>query len=180
MKIIKTAFEGLLIIKPDVFSDERGYFFESYNSEKLKELGYDWQFAQDNQSMSAKNVLRGLHFQYPPFEQAKLIRVIRGSVLDVVVDIRKESRTFGKAHSIILNGTDHTMLFVPPGFAHGFVSLEDQSIFFYICSKPYNKESEGALRWNDPALNIDWGIQKPLLSPKDEVAPLLSELERLF
>jgi dTDP-4-dehydrorhamnose 3,5-epimerase len=180
MKIIPTKFEGLLVIKPDVFADERGYFFESYNSEKLSQLGYNWDFAQDNQSMSAKNVLRGLHFQYPPYEQAKLLRVISGRVLDVVVDLRKTSPTFGQWHAQELSGVDNEMLFVPPGFAHGFVSLEDDTIFFYKCSKPYNKESEGSVRWNDPDLAIDWIVEKPLLSAKDEEAPLMCELGKFF
>ena len=171
MEIITTPLEGLLIIKPDVFEDERGYFFESFNHEKFLKEGLDLKFLQDNESKSKKGVLRGLHFQAPPFAQGKLVRVMRGSVLDVAVDIRKSSSTYGKWESIVLSGQNKWMYWIPPGFAHGFVTLEDDTIFFYKCTNGYNKASEGSLRWNDPQLNIDWGIADPVISDKDKVSP---------
>lgn len=180
MEIIKTPLEGLLIIKPDVFEDDRGYFFESYNREKFQAHGIDVTFVQDNESKSIQGVLRGLHFQNPPFAQGKLVRVMRGSVLDVAVDIRKESPTFGQWSSIVLSGQNKWMYWIPAGFAHGFLTLEDETIFFYKCTNVYNKASEGAIRWNDPDLNIDWDISDPVISPKDESAPFFRELESRF
>jgi len=180
MEIIKTPLEGLLIIKPDVFEDERGYFFESYNRDKVLAHGIDVTFVQDNESKSRKGVLRGLHFQNPPFDQGKLVRVMRGSVLDVAVDIRKNSPTYGKSSSIVLSGQNKWMYWIPTGFAHGFLTLEDDTIFFYKCTNVYNKESEGAIRWNDPDLGIDWGIGEPVISPKDEVAPLFGDFKSMF
>ena len=171
MEIIKTPLEGLLIIKPDVFEDERGYFFESYNRERLLQHGLDLTFVQDNESKSKRGVLRGLHFQAPPFDQGKLVRVMRGSVLDVAVDIRKKSPTYGKWESIVLSGQNKWMYWIPPGFAHGFVTLEDDTIFFYKCTHEYNKQSEGSILWSDPDLGIDWGIKKPVISDKDKVSP---------
>lgn len=170
MEIIKTPLEGLLIIKPDVFEDERGYFFESFNSEKFLQAGLDLKFVQDNESKSKKGVLRGLHFQAPPFAQGKLVRVLRGSVLDVAVDIRKNSPTLGKWESIVLSGTNKLMYWIPEGFAHGFVTLEDNTIFFYKCTKVYNKTSEGSILWCDEDLKIDWGIEDPVISDKDKVS----------
>ena len=163
--------EGLLIIKPQVFEDDRGYFFESFNQEKFLKAGLDLKFIQDNESKSKKGVLRGLHFQAPPFAQGKLVRVIRGSVLDVAVDIRRGSPTYGKWESVVLTGTNKWMYWVPAGFAHGFVTLEDDTVFFYKCTNVYNKASEGSVLWNDPDLNIDWGISDPVISEKDKVAP---------
>ena len=180
MEIIKTPLAGLLIIKPDVFEDERGYFFESYNREKFLTHGIDVTFVQDNESKSKRGVLRGLHFQNPPFAQGKLVRVMRGSVLDVAVDIRRESPTYGKWSSIVLSGKNKWMYWIPVGFAHGFLTLEDDTTFFYKCTNAYNKESEGAIRWNDPALGIDWDIKDPVVSPKDEVAPMFREFESRF
>ncbi len=180
MEIIKTPLAGLLIIKPDVFEDERGYFFESYNQEKFLAHEIDVTFVQDNESKSKRGVLRGLHFQNPPFAQGKLVRVMRGSVLDVAVDIRKASPTYGKWSSIVLSGQNKWMYWVPAGFAHGFLTLEDDTIFFYKCTNGYNKESEGAIRWNDPDLNVDWGISDPVISPKDEVAPLFTDFRSNF
>ncbi|TSA28208.1 MAG: dTDP-4-dehydrorhamnose 3,5-epimerase [Bacteroidetes bacterium] len=180
MEIIKTPLAGLLIIKPDVFEDERGYFFESYNREKFIAHGIDVNFVQDNESKSKRGVLRGLHFQNPPFAQGKLVRVMRGSVLDVAVDIRTGSPTYGQWSSIVLSGQNKWMYWIPSGFAHGFLTLEDDTIFFYKCTNVYNKESEGAVRWNDPDLRIDWGIEDPVISPKDQVAPLFRELESGF
>jgi dTDP-4-dehydrorhamnose 3,5-epimerase len=171
MEIIKTPLEGLLIIKPDVFEDDRGYFFESFNHGRFLNRGLDLKFLQDNESKSKKGVLRGLHFQAPPFAQGKLVRVMRGSVLDVAVDIRKNSPTYGKWESIILSGQNKWMYWIPEGFAHGFATLEDDSIFFYKCTNIYNKASEGSILWNDPDLNINWGIQYPVISDKDRISP---------
>ena len=180
MEIIKTPLAGLLIIKPDVFEDDRGYFFESYNREKFRLYGIDETFVQDNESKSKRGVLRGLHFQNPPFAQGKLVRVMRGSVLDVAVDIRKGSSTYGKWSSIVLSGQNKWMYWIPVGFAHGFLTLEDDTIFFYKCTQVYNKESEGAIRWNDKELNIDWGVKEPVVSAKDEVAPGFREFVSRF
>jgi len=170
MEIIKTPLEGLLIIKPDVFEDDRGYFFESFNHGRFLNRGLDLKFLQDNESKSKKGVLRGLHFQAPPFAQGKLVRVMRGSVLDVAVDIRKNSPTYGKWESIILSGQNKWMYWIPEGFAHGFATLEDDTIFFYKCTNIYNKASEGSILWNDPDLNINWGIQYPVISDKDRIS----------
>jgi dTDP-4-dehydrorhamnose 3,5-epimerase len=180
MEIIKTPLEGLLIIKPDVFEDDRGYFFESFNHEKFLQAGLDLKFIQDNESRSKEGVLRGLHFQAPPFAQGKLVRVMRGSVCDVAVDIRKESPTYGKWESIILSGQNKWMYWIPPGFAHGFVTLEDDTIFFYKCTNVYSKVSEGSILWNDPDLNISWGIKDPVISDKDRISPLFSEITSPF
>jgi dTDP-4-dehydrorhamnose 3,5-epimerase len=172
MEIIETGIKDLVVIKPKVFRDDRGYFFESFNRSKLDVLGNDLEFVQDNQSLSQKDVLRGLHFQNPPYAQAKLVSVIQGSVLDVAVDIRKESPTYGKSFSIVLDGIDKNQLFIPVGFAHGFKTLENNTIFFYKCTNYYNKESEGCLLWNDPDLNINWDIETPILSEKDKIGQL--------
>lgn len=172
MEIIKTEIQDLLIIKPRVFEDDRGYFFESYNREKFLEHGIEVAFVQDNESRSGKNVLRGMHFQKPPYTQGKLVRVMRGSVLDVAVDLRKNSPTYGKWASIVLTDKNKWMYWVPEGFAHGFRTLEDHTVFFYKCTNVYNKESEGSIAWNDPDLNIDWGLEEePVLSEKDKAAP---------
>ncbi|MFN2394880.1 MAG: dTDP-4-dehydrorhamnose 3,5-epimerase [Bacteroidales bacterium] len=170
MKVQQTGFEGLYIIQPSVFEDKRGYFFESWNKEKFREQGLDSVFVQDNQSMSAANVLRGMHFQVPPWEQGKLVQVIRGSVLDVVVDVRKDQPTFGKNYKLVLTSREKNMLWIPPGFAHGFLTLEDNTLFFYKCTQLYNKESERAIAWNDPQLKIDWGAENPVVSEKDNAA----------
>lgn len=166
----KTFIEGLLVIKPKVFEDARGYFFESFNEQLLEKSGLHAKFVQDNQSLSQKNVLRGLHFQAPPFAQGKLVRVIKGAVLDVVVDIRKNSATYGKHFPIELNEENKTMLWIPEGFAHGFLTLHHNTIFYYKCTNYYNKESEGSICWNDPDLNIDWKTTAPLVSEKDNAA----------
>lgn len=181
MEVVETGIKDLLIIKPQVFEDGRGYFFESFNDEKFREVGIDANFVQDNESRSMKHVLRGLHFQKPPYAQGKLVRVMHGSVLDVAVDLRKGSPTYGKSKSIILTGKDKRMLWIPEGFAHGFVTLENNTVFFYKCTNLYNKSSEGSLRWNDPDLGIDWGdIKNPVLSGKDKVAPFFRDFERPF
>ncbi len=167
MKVVTTRITDLLIIEPDVYTDERGYFFESFQKINFRKLGIDADFVQDNESMSVKGVLRGLHFQVPPFAQGKLVRVVNGSALDVAVDLRKNSKTYGKWESVVLSAENKLMLWIPAGFAHGFLSLEDQTIFQYKCTNYYNKESEKGIIWNDPDLNIDWGIEKPLVSGKD-------------
>lgn len=169
MKVIQTGIEGLVEIEPRVFTDERGYFYESYNQQVFTSLGIDAQFVQDNQSLSQTGVVRGLHFQAPPFAQGKLVRVIQGAVLDVAVDIRKDSPTYGKHHSVLLTGQNKKMFWVPPGFAHGFATLKDETIFTYKCSGVYNKESEGCVLWNDEQLKIDWGVENPIISAKDAV-----------
>lgn len=180
MEFEKTTIEDLLIIKPRVFSDERGYFYESYNKAVFKKNGLDLNFIQDNQSLSQKGVLRGLHFQTPPFEQGKLVRVIQGSVLDVAVDIRTNSPTYGKYESVILSAENKTQFWIPPGFAHGFLTLEDDTIFCYKCTGPYSKESEGAILWNDPQLNIEWSMDTPLVSAKDKAAELFEHFKSPF
>ncbi len=180
MEIIKTPLEGLLIIKPDVFEDDRGYFFESFNQDKFLKEGLDLHFLQDNESKSKKGVLRGLHFQAPPFAQGKLVRVMRGSVMDVAVDIRKDSPTYGKWESIVLSGQNKWMYWIPPGFAHGFATLDDDTIFFYKCTNVYNKPSEGSILWNDADLRINWGIDEPVISEKDKISPLFSEFVSPF
>jgi dTDP-4-dehydrorhamnose 3,5-epimerase len=180
MEFIPGQIDGLVIIKPRKFEDERGYFFESYNENSFREAGVDVYFSQDNQSGSMKNVLRGLHFQTPPFEQGKLVRVIKGAVLDVAVDIRKSSPTYGKWDSIILSEENNLMYWIPPGFAHGFLSLADNTLFSYKCTKVYNKESEGSIIWNDPDLNIDWQVDNPSLSDKDLLAPRFKDFVSQF
>lgn len=181
MEIIKTSIPDLVIIKPAVFKDERGYFFESYNREKFRSQGIDKNFVQDNESKSMKGVLRGLHFQKPPYSQGKLVRVMKGAVLDVAVDLRKDSPSYGKWASIELTEDNKFMYWVPPGFAHGFKTLEDHTVFFYKCTNMYHPESEGSIRWDDPALNIDWGNTDSLiLSEKDKSAPLFEDFVSPF
>ncbi len=180
MDVTTTNIEGLLIIKPKVFGDERGYFFESFREDIMKSNGLTSKFVQDNQSMSSKGILRGLHFQKDPFAQGKLVRVIKGSVLDVAVDIRKKSPTYGQHFLIELNEENKTMFYIPPGFAHGFLTLEDDTLFSYKCTNYYNKESEGAIRWNSKSLNVDWGIVNPILSSKDATAPTFDEFQSPF
>ena len=168
MNIEKTFIEGLLVITPPVHVDDRGYFLESYNKKTLENI-LDVEFVQDNESASQKGVLRGLHFQNPPHAQGKLVRVIKGSVLDVVVDIRKSSKTFGKHYKHVLSGEHKEQLYIPTGFAHGFLVLEDDTIFSYKCTDYYNKESESTLLWCDESLNINWQIEDPIISEKDKL-----------
>lgn len=168
MEVIKTKIAGLFILEPRVFVDERGSFTESYNKQNFeKEIGYSVDFVQDNQSVSRKNVLRGLHFQKPPFAQGKLVRVIKGAVLDVAVDIRKGSETYGQHVSVELSADNNRQFWVPAGFAHGFVALEEDTIFAYKCTNYYAPASEGTLLWNDKDLAIDWKVIDPLISDKD-------------
>jgi dTDP-4-dehydrorhamnose 3,5-epimerase len=173
MKVTKTAIEGLLIIEPRIFNDDRGYFYESYNKSKFTEAGIDVDFVQDNQSFSHKGAVRGLHGQADPFAQGKLVRVISGKALDVAVDIRKNSATYGKHVSVELSGENKLLFWIPRGFLHGFATLEDNTIFTYKVNNLYDKESEIGVIWNDVDLGIDWGISASeiLLSPKDEVLP---------
>ena len=181
MEVIKSEISGLLEIVPNVFEDDRGYFYESFNKDIYEGIGVNLEFVQDNQSLSHTGVLRGLHFQNPPFAQGKLVRVVTGAVLDVVLDIRKGSPTYGQHHSVELTEENKKLFWVPPGFAHGFKVLRDNTIFSYKCTDVYNKESEGSVRWNDPELGIDWGdLSSPIMSPKDIEAPLFSELESQF
>jgi dTDP-4-dehydrorhamnose 3,5-epimerase len=180
MQVSTTSLKGLLVIQPTVFSDARGYFYEPYNKKKFIEIGIPDNFVQDNQSCSQKGVIRGLHFQNPPSAQSKLLRVIQGSIWDVAVDIRKSSPTYGKFFSIELSAENKTVFYVPAGFAHGFVTLEDNTILFYKCSDYYNKEAEGSVLWNDSDIGIPWKITDPILSEKDRNAPRLKEFNSLF
>ena len=170
MKYINTNIEGLTIIEPKIFGDHRGYFLETYNQKKNEEIFGGVLFIQDNESKSTKGVLRGLHFQKPPFEQAKLVRCIEGEVLDVAVDIRKKSPTYGEHFSIILSGKNKRQLFIPRGFAHGFVVLSETATFAYKVDNSYSPEHEDGIMWNDPSLAIDWEIdtQNIKLSDKDK------------
>jgi dTDP-4-dehydrorhamnose 3,5-epimerase len=182
MKIITTDIEGLLIIEPRIFNDDRGYFYESYNKSKFTEAGIAVDFVQDNQSFSQKGAVRGLHAQANPFAQGKLVRVIKGRVLDVAVDIRKGSPTYGKYFSIELNEDNKLQFWIPAGFLHGFSVLEDNTIFTYKVNNYYDKASEIGVIWNDPTLNIEWGIGQNdiLLSPKDELLPSFNEFKSPF
>jgi len=180
MEIKKTPIVDLLIIQPKVFPDDRGYFYESYNKSKLEALNFNETFVQDNVSKSAKGVLRGLHFQKEPHAQGKLIQVLKGSVLDVAVDIRKDSNTYGQHFAIELSEENKTQLFIPVGFAHGFLTLEDDTIFSYKCTNFYNKESEGSILWNDPDLAINWIEKNPTVSEKDRKAIKFNELNSPF
>ena len=181
MKVTETPISNLLIVDPQVFEDDRGYFFESFNERKFSEiLGIDITFVQDNESFSSEGVVRGLHFQNPPFAQGKLVRVIHGSALDVVVDIRKKSETYGKHYSVELSSTNKRMLWIPPGFAHGFLSKENDTIFSYKCTDFYNPESEASILWNDPDLNINWKVDDPIVSNKDNNAPRFSTFVSQF
>jgi len=179
MNIEETFIKDLLVITPDVFEDDRGYFLESYSKHKL-EKKLDVDFVQDNESSSKKGVLRGLHFQKPPFAQGKLVRVIRGSVLDVAVDLRKESSTYGKYYSHILTAKNKVQLYIPEGFAHGFLVLENDTIFSYKCTNYYNAASEISLAWNDPAINIEWQTNQPTISKKDQNGLAFSEYKSPF
>ncbi len=175
MQIINTSMEGLVEINPQIFRDDRGWFHEFYKESLFEEKGITYKFPQENISFSKKGVIRGLHFQLKPWAQAKLVSVLTGRVLDVVVDLRKNSPTFGQSYSLILDAEKHNMLMVPEGFAHGFAALED-SLFIYKSSNLYNRESECGILWNDPQLNIQWPIADPILSDKDRILPTLQEL----
>ena len=182
MKFIKTEIPDVYIIEPSVFGDNRGYFLESFNLEKFEENVYPIKFVQDNESKSSKGVLRGLHFQKPPFDQAKLVRCIEGRVMDVAVDIRKGSLTYGKHVAIELTGENKRQLFVPRGFAHGFSVLSDTAVFAYKVDNRYAPEFDAGIRWNDKELNIQWGMEdsEVMISAKDAELPFLSEFESPF
>lgn len=180
MEVLDTPLLGAKIILPKIFKDDRGYFFESFNNALLQKHIGNYQFVQDNQSLSQKGVLRGLHFQNPPYAQGKLVRVIQGAVLDVIVDIRKNSPTFGKHFSCELSADNFKCLWIPPGFAHGFVTLQDNTIFFYKVSNYYHKASEGCIKWDDPDLGIDWQIDNPQLSQKDLEGINLKDFKSVF
>ena len=182
MKVIKTAIDGVVIIEPTLFGDERGYFFESYLQLKFDELVRPVRFVQDNESKSKYGVLRGLHFQKGKYAQSKLVRVVEGAVLDVAVDIRRGSPTFGKYVAVELSAENKRQFFVPRGFAHGFVVLSPTATFQYKCDNPYAPQEEGAIAWNDPTIAIDWGIKAEdiVLSAKDAAHPTLSEAKELF
>jgi dTDP-4-dehydrorhamnose 3,5-epimerase len=168
-ELIKTKIKDLYIIEPKVFEDSRGYFLESFNQKVFKDLGLETTFVQDNQSLSQKGVVRGLHYQNPDMSQIKVVKVVSGSILDVAVDIRKESPTYGEHVSTILSSDNKKMFYVPHGFAHGFLTLEDNTVVQYKCSDFYSKEHEGGIIWNDKDLNIDWGIDyTPTVSDKDK------------
>lgn len=169
MQIKETNIEGLLVLRPRRFEDERGYFFESFNQQQFSQLvNQTIEFVQDNESVSKKGVVRGLHFQSPPHAQGKLVRVASGSVLDVAVDIRKNSPTYGQWHAELLSAENGTQFWIPAGFAHGFVALEDQTQFLYKCTNYYAPSAEATLLWNDPQLNIDWNCSNPIVSEKDK------------
>ncbi|MCB0754967.1 MAG: dTDP-4-dehydrorhamnose 3,5-epimerase [Flavobacteriales bacterium] len=180
MKLIETGFEDLFVIETNVFPDDRGYFFEAFNASKLRDLGLEINVVQTNISKSCKGVVRGLHFQNPPHAQGKLIRVLNGAVLDVAVDLRKNSKTFGKYYAVELSNENKLALWIPEGFAHGFKTLEDDTLFYYDCTDVYNRESEGSIIWNDPDIGIDWNIENPIISEKDAKAPLFRDFETQF
>ncbi len=182
MEVIKTEIEGVVIIEPRIFKDDRGYFYESFSQREFEEKVCRTTFVQDNQSKSSYGVLRGLHFQKPPYCQSKLVRCIKGAVLDVAVDIRQGSPTFGKYVVVELTEENHRQFFVPRGFAHGFAVLSEEAVFQYKCDNFYCKESEGSVAWNDPQLAIDWRIpaDKVLLSEKDKLSKNIADADYLF
>ena len=177
MNVIETGIDGLVIIEPRIFRDPRGYFFESFSQREFSEKVSPVDFVQDNESRSSYGVLRGLHFQKPPFAQAKLVRVIKGRVLDVAVDLRTGSPTYGRYEAVELSEDNHRQFFIPRGFAHGFCVLSDEAVFQYKCDNYYAPQSEGGILWNDPQLNIDWRIpaDKIILSEKDTKHPLFKD-----
>jgi len=176
MKFEELELKDLILITPNVFGDERGFFMETYNKNAFITAGLNEEFVQDNHSKSSAGVLRGLHFQQHPYAQGKLVRATKGSIWDVVVDLRKNSPTYKKVAKVFLDDKDKRMLYVPIGFAHGFVSIEDCEVQ-YKCTNLYHKASEGGIRWDDPQLNIDWGIGNPVVSTKDQELPYLEEIE---
>ena len=178
MKITKTALDGVVIIDPQVFEDARGYFFESWNKAKMEEAGLNYDFIQDNQSKSCYGTIRGIHFQKGEFSQAKLVRVLQGTVLDVAVDLRKDSKTFGQHVAVELSAENNRQLMIPRGFGHGFSVLTPTAVFAYKCDNVYNKASEAGIRFDDPALGIDWKVkpEEAVLSDKDKILPFLKDV----
>ena len=179
MQVIKTKLDGAIIIEPTVFGDQRGFFMETYRKTHYQEVGIGLEFVQDNHSRSSKGVLRGLHFQKTK-PQGKLVRVVRGEVFDVAVDIREGSPTFGQWEGVILTEENKRQFYVPPGFAHGFVTLSDTADFEYKCTDYYDPSDEGVIRWNDPEIGIEWPVNEPQLSDKDANASLLTDLIKAF
>ncbi len=177
MKIEETSLKNVKLIKPKIYGDQRGHFLEAYRQDLFKHHGIELDFVQDNISTSKKNTIRGLHYQLPPASQSKLIMVVQGKVLDVAVDLRENSPTFGESFSTELSSENRHMLLVPTGFAHGFSVLSDEATIYYKCNDYYNKELERGVRWDDPELKIDWKVDNPILSEKDKEQPLLKELE---
>ena len=177
MKAEETSIKNLLLFKPEVYKDQRGEFLEAYRERRFKELGLDTEFVQDNISRSEKGVIRGLHYQLPPASQVKLVMVVHGKILDVAVDLRPHSETYGKHYSTVLSSENRYMLLIPTGFAHGFSVLTEDAAVYYKCNDYYNSELERGIRWDDPELNIDWKVENPVLSKKDKHLPLLSEME---
>ena len=180
MKITESKIKGILIIELDVFKDSRGYFAETFSLKRYNDLGINLNFVQDNISVSRKGTLRGLHYQVPPKAQAKLCHVLKGRVIDVAVDLRFGSPTFGQYLALELSEENHTQIFIPAGFAHGFTVLSDEAVFQYKCSEFYSKEYERAIRFDDPDLKIDWGIENPIVSDKDREAKFFKEIEMDF
>ena len=180
MRVLKTELEGVLVIEPDFFQDPRGFFFESYNKQKYEEAGLKFDFVQDNISKSSKGVVRGLHYQTGEYAQGKLCQVLTGSVLDVAVDIRFGSPTFGKHFSVELTGENHKQIWIPPGFAHGFSVLSDDTIFSYKCTAFYSRDDERAIFYNDYDLDIEWKVEKPIVSDKDLKAKKFKDIEKDF
>ncbi len=178
MKITKTALDGVVIIEPQVFEDARGYFFESWNKAKMEEAGLNYDFIQDNLSKSCYGTIRGIHFQKGEFSQAKLVRVLQGTVLDVAVDLRKDSKTFGQHVAVELSAENNRQLMIPRGFGHGFSVLTPTAVFAYKCDNVYNKASEAGIRFDDPALGIDWKVkpEEAVLSDKDKILPFLKDV----
>lgn len=175
---VDTPLAGLILLRPRIFGDQRGQFLETFNQEQFNEVvGKSIVFVQDNESTSSKNVLRGLHFQMHPHAQGKLVHVVKGAVLDVCLDLRPNSVTFGQHYKVELNGTTKEMLWIPPGFAHGFVALEDHTLFAYKCTAYYNPTAERTVRWNDPELAIEWGVLEPLISAKDQEGMMFSTIK---
>lgn len=180
MKVLKTDIEGLLVIEPDVYQDDRGSFLESFNEGRYQEAGIREVFVQDNVSVSKKGVIRGLHYQAPPFAQGKLVSVLRGRVMDVAVDIRVGSPTYGKHVAVELSAENHRQFWIPAGFAHGFAALEDDAVFTYKCTNAYSKEHDRGIRFDDPALGIEWGATDPVVSEKDKLYPFLADAQSEF
>ncbi len=180
MDIIRTDIEGLLIIEPKTFSDERGFFIETYNAKRYEEAGIPAAFVQDNLSVSKKGVLRGLHFQSPPYAQGKLVQVLRGRVFDVAVDLRGGSSSFGKYVSVELSAENHRQFWIPAGFAHGFLALEDDTMFQYKCTNVYAPDHDGGVRYDDPAIGIAWPKGTYIVSEKDKAQPLLAAVGSVF
>ena len=178
MKFRKTSLDGVWLIEPKIFEDDRGHFLEAFREEVYREKGLEFNFVQDNISTSVRGTLRGLHYQIPPWSQAKLVMAMNGEILDVAVDLRKNSPTFGKYYSAILNDKNRKMILVPAGFAHGFSVLSEKATVFYKCNQYYHKASERGVRWNDKAIGINWQVETPILSEKDQSLPLLEEIEQ--